>query len=147
MKKTVILCITILLIAISIVLTILIYSNKINKNPENTGDSKTENSTNATPTPVNSIDDQLNKYQISLFNSNFDVYAGKNVDANQIKALISSIKTSNASSSIRKVSLSVNNEEQTIPTLDIIKNSSTYTVKFEYDSQGLISKAIINELS
>ncbi len=108
----------------------------------NNEDTNNENSNKNETTTDNSYK-TMSEQEKSVFNSNFDMYLGKNVKGVQVKSLIASIKSSNENSNIGKVQLVINGESSMDATK--IKNSSTYSVSFEYDEKGLICKAIVDE--
>ena len=94
------------------------------------------------PTPISNVN-VMTEQEKSIFNSNFDMYLGKNVTAIKVKSLISTINSSNQTTSIQKVTIFINDEECTDASK--ITSSSTYSVSFDYNKNGLIYKAIINE--
>lgn len=85
----------------------------------------------------------MTEQEKSIFNSKFNIYIGRDVSASNVKRLITAIKHSNENTSIRKVDLTINDGKSTDSSK--INDSSTYTVNFEYDENGLVCKAIVNE--
>ena len=94
------------------------------------------------PTPISNVN-VMTEQEKSIFNSNFDMYLGISVTAIKVKSLISTINSSNQTTSIQKVTIFINDEECTDASK--ITSSSTYSVSFDYNKNGLIYKAIINE--
>ena len=94
------------------------------------------------PTPISNVN-VMTEQEKSIFNSNFDMYLGKSVTAIKVKSLISTINSSNQTTSIQKVTIFINDEECTDASK--ITSSSTYSVSFDYNKNGLIYKAILNE--
>ena len=87
------------------------------------------------PTPISNVN-VMTEQEKSIFNSNFDMYLGKNVTAIKVKSLISTINSSNQTTSIQKVTIFINDEECTDASK--ITSSSTYSVSFDYNKNGLI---------
>lgn len=147
MKKKIIICLILVLIIVGIIVYFVFFNKNNNKetNNTNTNDTNTPNATVTTvptsPTPINNIE-EMTAQEKSIFNSKFDIYMGSNVSAQKVKILIATINHSNENSSIKKVALSFNGKAETSPQ---VADSSTYTVTFEYDKNGLISKAIVEE--
>lgn len=155
MKKKIILYVIIILVAISLITVGFIMFNNKENNTDNDTTNNTDNSPKTTtetssPAPNNDstkkLDDikkQLNEQEKSLFNSNFDMYMGKNVKGVKVKSLIATILSSNSKDSNRKVSLIINGEESTNSSK--ISSGNTYSVSFEYDDNGFIYKAIVKD--
>ena len=155
MKKKIILYVIIILVAISLITVGFIMFNNKENNTDNDTTNNTDNSPKTTtetssPAPNNDstkkLDDikkQLNEQEKSLFNSNFDMYMGKNVKGVKVKSLIATILSSNSKDSNRKVSLIINGEESTNSSK--ISSGNTYSVSFEYDDNGFIYQAIVKD--
>lgn len=137
MKKKMLILFVIILIILLVVIGIFIFTENKNKN-NNSGVTN-----NSEPTPTHSISEQLTEQEKSIFNSNFDIYVGNNISGKQIKQLMASVKHSNENSPIRQVTLTIDGEES----LDSSKitNDDIYSVSFEYDEKGLISKVIVEK--
>lgn len=148
MKKKVILYVIVILVVISLVAVgFITFNNKDNKNEDN---NQKDSTATSSPTPNNDVtkklDDinkNLNEQEKSLFNSNFDMYMGKNVKGVKVKSLIATILSSNSKDSDRKVTLIINGEESTNSSK--INSGNTYSVSFEYDDNGFICKAIVEK--
>ena len=119
------LIITILIaIAIVIVAAILI-ATKIGNAKANEGkESKTST--------LSEIVDRANDKELFAFNTKFTGYSGKQ-SGMVLKALLAAIDNNNA----------VNDRKVTLVGGENLDAASTYTVSFEYDSNGYINKAII----
>lgn len=141
-KKKIILFTLIAIIAIGIIITFIVLNYKKEDNKPNEEAPNTETTVKNSPTPITNISEMTNQDK-SIFNSNFDIYIGKNIKGAKIKSLIATIKYSNEHSNIRKVDLIVNGKETTDSSE--IKTTATYSVSFEYDNNGLICKAIVVE--
>lgn len=145
-KKKTILYVLLAIAIISIITTFIVLNYKKEDNNNNGENTNTENSTQNTiknsPTPISNVNEMTNQDK-SIFNSNFDIYFGENINGSQVKLLISSINYSNKHSLIRKVDLIINGKKST--NSSEIKTTSTYSVSFEYDNDGLICKAIVQE--
>lgn len=134
-KKALLYTFSVIILIVLIVISIYFYSKS--QNSKNNEDPITTK-----PTPISNVN-VMTEQEKSIFNSNFDMYLGKSVNATKVKSLISTINSSNQTTSIQKVTISINNEESTDASK--ITNSSTYSVNFDYNENGLIYKAIINE--
>lgn len=145
MKKKIVLCIILVIVIVSIITTVVVLNyKKENKddNQANEGTPSSEVTAKPSPTPISDITKMTNQEK-SIFNSNFDFYAGSKIKGNRVKSLIQTILHSNEHSSIGKVDLIINGTK--VITSSDIKTTSSYSVSFEYDSNGLICKAIIEE--
>lgn len=150
MKKKIIIALILIIIGVSITYVVLNYNKENIDNTENTNNTeKTETPTptspsspKPTPTPITNVE-EMNAQEKSIFNSKFNIYLGKDVNASNVKRLIAVIKHSNENTAIRKVDLTINGEVATDSSK--INDSSTYTVTFEYDDNKLICKAIVVE--
>ncbi len=134
MKKKTIISVFIVLVIILLAIACFYFFNKRTEDNEND---------KAPQTLPSSSFQAITEQEKSIFNSNFDMYIGKNVKGMQVKSLIASIKSSNEKTSIRTVDLIINGENSMDSSK--IKTSSTYSVSFEYDDKGLICKAIVEE--
>lgn len=156
MKNKLSLIICIIIIIVLIIVGLVFINKKDNENStenetkaqnttENNSSTNSSNSSLVIPiaTPESKVPEEMNNQLKSIFNASFDMYLGTKVSASNVKALISTIRHSNNNSPVRPVSLSINGEN----TLDVSKlnQTSTYSVSFEYDDNGLICKAIVNE--
>lgn len=145
MKKKIVLYIILVILVVGIIVTVAFLNyKKENKEDNNTNEEiqSTEATTKPSPTPINNVS-EMTEQDKSIFNSNFDFYIGKNVKGARVKSLIQAVQHSNEHSSIRKVDLTINGDIDTDSSK--IETSSTYSVSFEYDNNGLICKAIIEE--
>ena len=147
MKKKIILFSIVAIIVVGLIVgAYFIFNNKnnSNQNDSNNGSNTTNqnSTTQTTPTPTSSFQG-LSEQDKSIFNSNFDMYLGKNVKGTQVKALIATIKSSNEKSEIGTVDLTINGEESMDSSK--IDKAKTYSVSFEYNQKGLINKAIVEE--
>lgn len=137
MKKKIILFSIIAIIVVGLIIgAMLLFNNQKTTNNSN-------EDTPSIPTPPTSSYQGINEQDKSIFNSNFDIYSGKNISGTKVKMLISTIKSSNEKSEIGKVDLVINGES-TIDSSKIDK-SKTYSVSFDYNKNGLINKAIIED--
>lgn len=93
--------------------------------------------------PKSSEDDilkQAEEISRRTFNSNFTPYVADNNSASQVRALVSSVKASNASNEDHQVVLEP---------ADIYKkvtSSKKYNIDAEFDDEGYINKIIIEEM-
>lgn len=145
MKKKIVLYIILVILVVGIIVTVAFLNyKKENKEDNNTNEEiqSTEATTKPSPTPINNVS-EMTEQDKSIFNSNFDFYIGKNVKGARVKSLIQAVQYSNEHSSIRKVDLTINGDIVTDSSK--IETSNTYSVSFEYDNNGLICKAIIEE--
>lgn len=138
MKKKTIIYILIAIVIIGVIIAFIFLNQNKQDNKANGENTNAESTVNNSLTPK-----ELTEQDKSIFNSNFNIYRGSDVDSMQVKYLISSIKYSNENSSVRKIDLIINGKEST--NSSEIVATSTYSVKFEYDDNGLICKAIVNE--
>lgn len=145
MKKKVIIFTLIAIVIIGIIATVVVLNSK-NENKENNlandATPTTEVTINHSPTPISDVN-KMTEQEKSIFNSNFDFYAGNNIKGNRVKSLIQTILHSNEHSSIGKVDLVINGTK--VIDSSNIKNTNSYSVSFEYNNNGLICKAIIEE--
>ena len=132
MRKNLIIVFIIILIIVLIALGVYFFKGNENNNNSNSDDNATM---------INNASEELTEQAKSIFNSNFDIYVGKDITSSQIKQLMASVRHSNENSNIRQVTLLLDGEE----TLDSskIKTSKKYSVDFEYDDKGLISKVLV----
>lgn len=138
MKKKIILFSIIAIIVVGSIIGARLLFNNSNNSYNNPNQD-----TSSTVTPPTSSYKGISEQDKSIFNSNFDIYLGKNISGNKVKMLISTIKSSNEKSEIGTVDLVINGE----PSMDSnkIDKSKEYSVSFEYDKNGLINKTIIEE--
>lgn len=142
MKKKIILYVLLVIVIIGIIATFIVLNyKKEDRQPEST--TNTESTVKSSPTPISNVS-EMTEQDKSIFNSNFDFCIGKNVKGARVKSLIQAIQHSNEHSSIRKVDLVINGDATTANSSNI-KATGTYSVSFEYDDDGLICKAIIEE--
>lgn len=142
MKKKIILYVLLIIVIIGIIATFIVLNYKKEDRQPNESTTNTESTVKSSPTPINNVS-EMTEQDKSIFNSNFDFYIGKNVKGARVKSLIQAVQYSNEHSSIRKVDLTINGDIVTDSSK--IETSNTYSVSFEYDNNGLICKAIIEE--
>ena len=145
MKKKIVLYIILVILVVGIIVTVAFLNyKKENKEDNNTNEEtqSTEATTKPSPTPITNVS-EMTEQDKSIFNSNFDFCIGKNVKGARVKSLIQAVQYSNEHSSIRKVDLVINGDATA--NSSNIKATGTYSVSFDYDNNGLICKAIIEE--
>lgn len=79
----------------------------------------------------------------SIFNSSYDIYLGSYINGLRVKQLLTTIKANNEKDNGRKVEAVTDDGAQV--DFSTINNSHTYNIRFEYDNDGYITKAIIKE--
>lgn len=143
MKKKIVLYVLLVIVIIGIIATFIVLNYKKEDSQPNESTTNTESTVKSSPTPISNVS-EMTEQDKSIFNSNFDFCIGKNVKGARVKSLIQAIQHSNEHSSIRKVDLVINGDATTANSSNI-KATGTYSVSFEYDDDGLICKAIIEE--
>ena len=150
-KLVVILMIIVAILIIALVGAIIYIVAKENKNSNNTvvvNNNKTENTTQNEADTNNNIDEpdiddeQTKAMAIKSFNAQFETYKKEDNSSNQIKALISSIETNNAT---REDDHKINLSTDGITKVDQLLSDKKYKVEFLTDVEGYINEVIITE--
>ena len=83
---------------------------------------------------------QMSETEISMFNSKFLGYAGKNVSANDVRTLIAKVKASNAQYKDENKTVIITGVDELVE----VDNNTTYTVSIEQNSEtALVDKITI----
>ena len=89
MRKNLIIVFIIILIIVLIALGVYFFKGNENNNNSNSDDNATM---------INNASEELTEQAKSIFNSNFDIYVGKDITSSQIKQLMASVRHSNENS-------------------------------------------------
>ena len=84
--------------------------------------------------PVDEAGRQADQQAVEMFNSKFTSYGGKGQRAASIKALITAVNS--AKKNKDDISIDITAGE--------VETGETYTVNFEYDEDGYISKVLVD---
>lgn len=83
---------------------------------------------------------QMSETEISMFNSKFLGYAGKNVSANDVRTLIAKVNASNAQYKDENKTVTITGVDELVE----VDNNTTYTVSIEQNSEtALVDKITI----
>lgn len=142
MKKTIIsiLVVIFILSVVCMIYAIVAKPNSSNNNTNTNTNTSSQNTTSTEP-PKKVTIDTLTDEARSIFNSQFDIYRGEQIPGNTVRLLIASVKSSNETTGLVKVTIYIDGVKYNFD--KEFDTSKTYSVSFSYDTNGLINRANI----